>query len=371
MPNQPITVPFVSFRPMERELDANLRGAFDRVLQNSWYIEGREDEAFEKAFADYCGAAYCIGCGNGLDSLVLILKALGIGPGDEVIVPSNTFIATVLAVSYAEAVPVLVEPQLATYNIDPNRIEAAITPRTKAIIAVHLYGQCAEMDAINTIAKAHGLKVIEDAAQAHGATWQGRRAGSLADAAGFSFYPGKNLGALGDAGCVTTNDPDLAKKVRALGNYGSDFKYHHIYKGQNSRLDELQAAFLAAKLPHLDRMNARRRQIAARYCAGITNPAVVLPTVAEGCEHVYHIFAVRSQARDALEAHLNALGIGTNKHYPTPIHLQGAYRELGLGPGALPIAEEISATELSLPMYYGMTEEQVQAVIDAVNSFKE
>lgn len=371
MPNQPITVPFVSFRPMERELDANLRGAFDRVLQNSWYIEGREDEAFEKAFADYCGAAYCIGCGNGLDSLVLILKALGIGPGDEVIVPSNTFIATVLAVSYAGAAPVLVEPQLATYNIDPNRIEAAITPRTKAIIAVHLYGQCAEMDAINTIAKAHGLKVIEDAAQAHGATWQGRRAGSLADAAGFSFYPGKNLGALGDAGCVTTNDPDLAKKVRALGNYGSDFKYHHIYKGQNSRLDELQAAFLAAKLPHLDRMNARRRQIAARYCAGITNPAVVLPTVAEGCEHVYHIFAVRSQARDALEAHLNALGIGTNKHYPTPIHLQGAYRELGLGPGALPIAEEISATELSLPMYYGMTEEQVQAVIDAVNSFKE
>lgn len=371
MPNQPITVPFVSFRPMERELDANLRGAFDRVLQNSWYIEGREDEAFEKAFADYCGAAYCIGCGNGLDSLVLILKALGIGPGDEVIVPSNTFIATVLAVSYAGAAPVLVEPQLATYNIDPNRIEAAITPRTKAIMAVHLYGQCAEMDAINTIAKAHGLKVIEDAAQAHGATWQGRRAGNLADAAGFSFYPGKNLGALGDAGCVTTNDPDLAKKVRALGNYGSDFKYHHIYKGQNSRLDELQAAFLAAKLPHLDRMNARRRQIAARYCAGITNPAVVLPTVAEGCEHVYHIFAVRSQARDALEAHLNSLGIGTNKHYPTPIHLQGAYRELGLGPGALPIAEEISATELSLPMYYGMTEEQVQAVIDAVNSFKE
>ena len=371
MPNQPITVPFVSFRPMERELDANLRGAFDRVLQNSWYIEGREDEAFEKAFADYCGAAYCIGCGNGLDSLVLILKALGIGPGDEVIVPSNTFIATVLAVSYAGAAPVLVEPQLATYNIDPNRIEAAITPRTKAIMAVHLYGQCAEMDAINTIAKAHGLKVIEDAAQAHGATWQGRRAGNLADAAGFSFYPGKNLGALGDAGCVTTNDPDLAQKVRALGNYGSDFKYHHIYKGQNSRLDELQAAFLAAKLPHLDRMNARRRQIAARYCAGITNPAVVLPTVAEGCEHVYHIFAVRNQARDALEAHLNSLGIGTNKHYPTPIHLQGAYRELGLGPGALPIAEEISATELSLPMYYGMTEEQVQAVIDAVNSFKE
>ena len=371
MANSPISVPFVSFRPMEKELDGALRAAFDRVLQNSWYIEGREDAAFEEAFARYCGTDYCVGCGNGLDSLVLILKALGIGAGDEVIVPSNTFIATVLAISYTGAAPVLVEPLLATYNLDPNRIEAAITPRTKAIIAVHLYGQCAQMDAITTIAKAHGLKVIEDAAQAHGAIWQGRRAGSLGDAAGFSFYPGKNLGALGDAGCVTTSDPDLAKKVRALGNYGSDAKYHHIYKGQNSRLDELQAAFLAAKLPHLDRMNAERRRIAARYRAEITNPAVVLPTVAEGCEHVYHIFAVRCKARDGLEAHLNALGIGTNKHYPTPIHLQGAYRELGLGRGALPIAEEISATELSLPMYYGMTEEQVQAVIDAVNSFKE
>lgn len=371
MSNPPISVPFVSFRPLEKELDADLRGAFDRVLANSWYIEGREDEAFEKAFAAYCGVEYCIGCGNGLDSLVLILKAMGIGPGDEVIVPSNTFIATVLAISYAGAEPVLVEPRLATYNLDPDRIEAAVTPRTKAIMAVYLYGQCAEMDAICTIAKAHGLKVIEDAAQAHGATWKGRRAGGLGDAAGFSFYPGKNLGALGDAGCVTTNDPDLAKKVRALGNYGSDYKYHHIYKGQNSRLDELQAAFLAAKLPHLDRMNAERRRIAACYCAGITNPAVILPTVAEGCEHVYHIFAVRCRNRDALEAHLHERGIGTNKHYPTPIHLQGAYRELGLARGALPIAEEISATELSLPMYYGMTGEQVQAVIDAVNSYKE
>ena len=370
MPDQPIQVPFVSFRPMERELDSELRAAFARVLQNSWYIEGREDEAFEQAFARYCGADLCVGCGNGLDALVLILKALGIGPGDEVIVPSNTFIATVLAVSYAGATPVFVEPLLETYNIDPDRIEAAVTPRTKAIIAVHLYGQCARMDAIRTIADAHGLKVIGDAAQAHGATWKGRRAGSLGDAAGFSFYPGKNLGALGDAGCVTTSDPDLAKKVRALGNYGSDFKYHHIYKGQNSRLDELQAAFLAAKLPHLDAMNAERRRIAARYRAGITNPAVVLPTVDEHCEHVWHIFAVRCAARDALEAHLTARGIGTNKHYPTPIHLQGAYRELGIPKGALPLAEEISATELSLPMYYGMTEEQVQAVIDAVNSFR-
>ena len=235
MSETPVTVPFVSFRPMERELDADLCGAFARVLDNSWYIGGREDAAFEKAFADYCGVRHCVGCGNGLDALVLILKAMGIGPGDEVIAPSNTFIATVLAISYAGAAPVLVEPTLESYNIDPARIEAAVTPRTKAIMAVHLYGQCAPMDEINAIAHAHGLKVIEDAAQAHGATYKGRRAGSLGDAAGFSFYPGKNLGALGDAGCVTTNDDALAERIRALGNYGSDYKYHHVYKGQNSR----------------------------------------------------------------------------------------------------------------------------------------
>ena len=238
-------------------------------------------------------------------------------------------------------------------------------------MAVHLYGQCADMDPIFEIARAHGLKVVEDAAQAHGATYKGRRAGSWGDAAGFSFYPGKNLGALGEAGCVTTSDKALAEKIRALGNYGSDYKYHHIYKGQNSRLDEMQAAFLAAKLPHLDAMNAQRRTIAARYFAEITNPAVTLPTVMPGCEHVFHIFAVRCKNRDALEKHLNERGVGTNKHYPTPIHLQGAYKELGIPAGALPLAEEISATELSLPMYYGMTEEPVTAVIDAVNRFKE
>ena len=255
----PVTVPFVSFRPMERELDAELRGAFARVLDNSWYIGGREDAAFEKAFAAYCGVRHCIGCGNGLDALVLILKAMGIGPGDEVIAPSNTFIATVLAISYAGATPVLVEPTLASYNIDPARIEAAVTPRTKAIMAVHLYGQCAPMDEINAIAKTHGLKVIDDAPQAHGAAYKGRRAGSLGDAAGFSFYPGKNLGALGDAGCVTTNDDALAEKIRALGNYGSDYKYHHIYKGQNSRLDELQALLRQPK-------SEARGQAAASRC---------------------------------------------------------------------------------------------------------
>ena len=362
-----MTVPFVSFRPLEAELNAPLRAAFDRVLQNSWYIEGQEDAAFERAFADYCGTDFCIGCGNGLDALVLILKAYGIGPGDEVIVPSNTFIATVLAVSYCGASPVLVEPDIATYNIDPTLVEAAVTPRTKAIMAVHLYGQPADMDALRTIADAHGLRLIEDAAQAHGATYHGKRTGGLGDAAGFSFYPGKNLGALGDAGAVTTNDGDLAARIRALGNYGSDRKYHPIYKGQNTRLDELQAAFLAAKLPELDRMNEFRREVAARYRSEIHHPGVILPTVAPGCTHVWHIFPVRCRQRDALERHLTAAGIGVNKHYPTPIHTQGAYPELsGL---SLPLAEEISATELSLPMYYGMTPEQVSAVIEAVNRF--
>lgn len=361
-------VPYVSFLPMERELDAALVGAFQRVYHNSWYIEGPEDAAFEAAFAEYCGAKYCVGCGNGLDALLLILKGYGIGPGDEVILPSNTYIATALAVSYTGAAPVLVEPRLATFNLDPTLVDAAVTPRTKAILAVHLYGQAAEMEPLRAIADRHGLKLIEDAAQSHGALYQGRRVGGLADAAGFSFYPGKNLGALGDAGCVTTNDAQLAAKVRALGNYGSDYKYHHIYQGHNSRLDELQAAFLAAKLPHLDRMNAERRRIAARYLAGIRHPEVALPTVLPQCEPVWHIFAVRTPRRDALEAWLNQNGVGTNKHYPIPIHLQGAYKGLGLAQGALPLAEEISATQLSLPLFYGMTEEQVDWVIGLVNS---
>ena len=226
------------------------------------------------------------------------------------------------------------------------------------------------MDAIMAIAKKHHLYVIEDCAQAHGATWKGQRVGSFGDAAGFSFYPGKNLGALGDAGAVVTNNDELAAKVRALGNYGSDYKYHHIYKGNNSRLDELQAAFLSAKLPHLERMNADRRRISARYSAEIVNPKVHLPVVLPDCVPVWHIFAVRCDERDALETHLNARGIGTNKHYPIPMHLQECYRDLGLAPGALPLAEEISRTELSLPMYYGMTDDEISAVIDAVNSFK-
>ena len=363
-------IPFSSFLPMERDLEQDLRGAFDRVFRRSWYIGGAEDEAFEQAFADYCGARHCIGVGNGLDALMLVLKALDIDAGDEVIVPSSTFIATALAVTYVGAKVVFVEPDIHTCNIDPARIEGAITEHTRAIMPVHLYGQACDMDPIMAIARSHGLKVVEDCAQAHGATYKGRRVGTFGDAAGFSFYPGKNLGALGDAGAVVTNDDALAERVRALGNYGSDYKYHHIYKGNNSRLDELQAAFLLAKLPHLDRMNAERRRIADRYISGMHNPRVELPCVRADCVPVWHIFAVRCDGRDALEQYLEARGIGTNKHYPIPMHLQECYRDLGFKRGDFPIAEAISATELSLPMYYGMTEGEIEYVSDAINAFE-
>lgn len=363
-------VPFVSFKPMERELNQELKDAFDRVLQHSRYIAGEEDRYFEQAFAEYCGTEYCVGVGNGLDALMLSLKALEIGPGDEVIVPSNTYIATALAVTYVGAKPVFVEPDIRTFNINPTKIEEAVTDRTKAIMPVHLYGQACEMDPILDIARKYRLYVVEDCAQAHGATDQGRKVGTFGDIAGFSFYPGKNLGALGDAGAVITNDRNLAEKVRALGNYGSDFKYHHIYKGNNSRLDELQAGFLTVKLPHLDRMNAERRRIANRYLTEIHNPEILLPTVREDCLPVWHVFGIRCKERDELEKYLNDRGIGTNKHYPIPMHLQECYRDLGIKRGDFPIAEEISATELSLPMYYGMTEEQIDYVISAVNAFK-
>ena len=366
-----MNVPFVSFKPLEKELDQQLRAAFARVFENSWYIDGKEDKAFEEAFAAYCNTKYCVGNGNGLDALMLALKALDIGAGDEVIVPSNTFIATALAVTYCGATPVFVEPDIRTYNIDPALIEEKITPKTKAIMPVHLYGQACDMDPIMAIAKKHGLYVIEDCAQAHGATYTGKVIGSFGDAAGFSFYPGKNLGALGDAGATVTNNKELADKIRALGNYGSDYKYHHIYKGNNSRLDELQAAFLSAKLPLMDKVNENRRKIADRYLKGITNPNIILPYVPEYAVPVWHLFAIRCQNRDALADYLASKGIGTNKHYPIAMHLQDCYADLGIEEGALPIAEEISATELSLPIYYGMSEEEIDYVIDAVNQFEE
>ena len=362
-------IPFATFLPMEKELNDDLRGAFDRVLTRSWYIGGPEDEAFEKEFAAYCGAGYCVGVGNGLDALMLILKALGIGPGDEVIVPSNTYIATALAVTYTGARPVLAEPDIRTFNIHPDLIEPMITEKTRAIMPVHLYGQACEMDPILKTAEKFGLKVIEDCAQAHGATYKGKKVGTFGVAAGFSFYPGKNLGALGDAGAVITDDPELAEKIRAMGNYGSDYKYHHIYKGNNSRLDELQAAFLSAKLVHMDRINAERRRIADRYLNEIKNEKIILPKVEDDMVPVWHIFGIRSENRDELEKYLNEKGIGTNKHYPIPMHLQECYADFGYKQGDFPIAEEISRTELSMPMYYGMTEDEISYVIRTVNMF--
>lgn len=362
-------VPFVSFLPLEHELDTELRAAFERVYKRSWYIGGVEDEAFEKAFAEYCGTKYCVGTGNGLDALMLALKAFGIGEGDEVIVPSNTYIATALAVTYVGAKPVFVEPRLETFNINPDLIEQAVTEKTKAIMPVHLYGQACEMDPIMAVARKHNLIVIEDCAQAHGATYKGKKIGTFGDAAGFSFYPGKNLGALGDAGAVVTDNQEAADMIRALGNYGSDYKYHHIYKGNNSRLDELQAAFLSAKLPLLEKVNKDRRAIADRYLSGIKNEKIILPAVPSDMTPVWHIFAVRCEERDDLEKHLKEKGIGTNKHYPIPMHLQECYKDLGFCEGSFPIAEEISKTELSLPMYYGMTDDEVNYVISAVNEF--
>lgn len=363
-------VPFVSFETMHEEIKDEIYQEFDRVYTSNWFIQGDSLKQFEENYAEFCGAKYCVGTGNGLEALRLVLEAYGIGEGDEVIVPANTFIATALAVTYTGAKLILVEPDEETFTIAPAKIEEKITDKTKAFMAVHLYGQAADMDAICEIAKKHNVKVIEDAAQAQGALYRGKRVGALGDAAGFSFYPGKNLGALGDAGAVTTNDKELADKVRMLGNYGSDYKYHHIYKGTNSRLDEMQAAFLNVKLKRLDKWNAYRRQIADLYEAGITNPKIRKPQVAEYAEPVWHLYAVRTEERDALAEYLKEKGIGTTIHYPYPIHLHEAYRDLNIAKGSFPISEKIADTELSLPMYYGISREQVQYVIDVINNWQ-
>ena len=364
-------IPFATFKPMHDEIRKDLDQAYNKVIDSNYFIQGKECELFEKEFADYCNAKYCVGVATGLDALYLILRAMNIGNGDEVIVPSNTYIATALAVSYCGAKPIFVEPELETYNINPDLIEEKITDQTKAIIAVHLQGRPADMDAVNEIAKKHNLYVIEDAAQAHGTEYKGQKVGTLSDAAGFSFYPGKNLGALGDGGAVVTNNKEIADKVRALGNYGSDYKYHHIYKGTNSRLDEIQSAFLRCKLPHLDKCNEYRRNVANKYFEGIKNPLIKLPLKdSEDYRHIYHVFVIRCDKRDELEKYLNENGIGTVKHYPIPMHLQEAYKDLNIKEGSLPIAEEISKTVLSIPMYYGMTDEEVNYVIDKLNAFK-
>ena len=364
-------VEFCSFKPMHDEIKKKLDNAYARVLNSSYFIQGKECSKFEEEFASYCDCKHCVGVATGLDAIYLILKALNIGVGDEVIVPSNTFIATALAVSYVGATPIFVEPEIETFNINPAKIEEKITSKTKAIIPVHLQGRPADMDPILKIAKKHNLKVVEDAAQAHGALYKGRKVGSLGDAAAFSFYPGKNLGALGDAGCVLTNNEDIANMIRALGNYGSDYKYHHIYKGTNSRLDELQSAFLREKLPHLDKWNAYRNKVALKYFNGIKNPNIILPPKTDkDFNHVYHVFVIRCKRRDELEKYLNDNGILTVKHYPIPMHLQLAYSDLNLKEGDLPIAEEISKTVLSIPMFYGITDEQVDFVIEKINQFK-
>lgn len=363
------TVKFNVFDVMHGEIKDELNDAFQRVLNKDWYILGKEDENFEKNFAEYCGCKHAIGCGNGLEALRLILQAYEIGVGDEVIIPSNTFIATALAVTYLGAKVVFVEPELDTYLIDPTKIEEKITKNTKAIIAVHLYGQTCDMDPIMELAKKYDLKVIEDAAQAHGALYKGRIVGSLGDAAGFSFYPGKNLGALGDAGAVTTNDDELAEKIRAYANYGSDYKYHHIYQGTNSRLDEIQAAFLDCKLKYLNKWNSRRKDIADFYLKNIKNEKIVLPVVKEYADPVWHIFAVRTENRDEFEKYLNDNGIQTTIHYPIPMHLQGAYSYLNMNEGDLPICEKISKEEISIPMYYGLTDEEIKYVVDVINKF--
>lgn len=362
-------IPFNSFSQMHSELCPEITSAFEKVLASGWFIESKEKALFEAKFAEYCGASCCVGVGNGLDALRLILQGMGIGYGDEVIVPATTFIATALAVTYTGATPVFVEVDSELYTIDTNRIEEKISDKTKAIIAVHLYGQCCDMDSITGIARNYGIKVIEDAAQAHGATYKMRKAGSLGDAAAFSFYPGKNLGALGDGGAVITNNKELAEKIRALSNYGAIKKYHHIYKGTNSRLDELQAAFLNTKMPHLDAWNEWRDSVANRYLSEIINPLITLPRKAEYASHVWHIFAVRCKYRDELAEFLMGCGVETAIHYPIAIHMQGAYADLGLSKGTFPIAEEIADTELSLPIYYGITDDEVSYIIEKVNSF--
>ena len=361
-----MSISFLDLKAINLRHRDDLHAALDAVLDAGWFIGGKQSQAFEEEFAAYCGAGHAVGVSNGLDALHLILRAMDIGAGDEVIVPSNTFIATWLAVSHAGARPVPVEPRPDTHNIDPNAIERAITPKTRAIIAVHLYGQPADMDPINALARKHGLKVIEDAAQAHGATYKGRRAGSLGDAAGFSFYPGKNLGALGDAGAVTSNDPELIRKIRVLGNYGSSIKYQHVEAGYNCRLDELQAAFLRVKLRHMDADNARRGAIAARYSAALRG--LTLPVLQADATSAWHLYVVTTDRRDALQERLGKEGVGTMIHYPTAPHLQAAYASLGFGQGDFPVAEALQGQVLSLPISPVMSDDEVEQVIQRCNA---
>ena len=362
-------IPFLDVKATYVELREELDQAYHRVMDSGWFILGDEVTRFESELAAACGAAHCVGVANGLDALVLILRGYAIGAGDEVIVPSNTYIATWLSITAAGAVPVPVEPDERTHNLDPARVAAAITPRTRAILPVHLYGQPADVDPLLDLARAHGLKVIEDAAQAHGARYKGRLVGGLGDAAAFSLYPGKNLGAFGDAGAITTSDADLAARLRLLRNYGSRVKYEHEIQGGNSRLDELQSAFLRVKLTHLTAWNARRLAVARVYDEGLADvPGLVLPHVPAWASPVFHLYVVRHPRRDALQKHLAASGVGTLIHYPTPPHRSGAYAA-SFDPAAFPLATRLGAEVLSLPMGPHLGEDAAREVVRAARSF--
>jgi dTDP-4-amino-4,6-dideoxygalactose transaminase len=365
-------IPFLDLKLINSQYKDELIEVAMRVINSGWYIQGQECNQFEKEFADYCGSEHCIGVGNGLDALTLIFRAykeLGkLNEGDEVIVPANTYIASILSITDNNLIPVLIEPDIESYNLSVYEIEKNITSNTKAILAVHLYGQLAEMPAINEIAKKYNLLVIEDSAQAHGASLQGKKAGNWGDASGFSFYPGKNLGALGDAGAVTTNDLQLAKTIRAIGNYGSHQKYENLYQGVNSRLDEIQAAFLRVKLKYLDNEIGTRRKIAKTYLQNIKNPIIQLPEYENDLQHVFHLFVVRCAFRDDLQEYLKNEGIGTLIHYPIPPHQQKAFREWN--DYHFPISEKIHNEILSLPISPVMTDDQVRLVIELINKFK-
>lgn len=345
------------------EIDSRIKD----ILDKGWYLQGEENENFTKNFANFCGTKFALGVANGLDALNLIIKAYGFGNGDEIIVPANTYIATILAISENGCIPILVEPDIKTYNINPDSIEEKITSKTKAIMVVHLYGQAVQMEKIWKIAKKYNLKIIEDSAQAHGAIYQENRTGNLGDASGFSFYPGKNLGCMGDGGAVTTNDEELFNKIKAIANYGSDRKYHHIYKGVNSRLDEIQAAVLDIKLKHLDSDNNKRREISKYYRENIKNSKIILPDTYDEKSHVWHIFAVRTHNRDEFQKYLTEKGIQTIIHYPTPPHKQGAYKEWNNL--SFPITEEIHNTILSLPISPVMTDSEIEKVVEVVNEY--
>ena len=365
-----MNIPFLNFQPMHEQIRSEMHQAFSDVYDSYWYVMGEKLQTFEASYAKYNQTKYCVGVSNGLDALILALQALNIGKGDEVIVPSNTYIASVIAITTVGATPVFVEPRIDTYNINPELIEQKITKRTKAIMPVHLYGQACEMDYIMKLAEAYDLYVVEDNAQAHGSSYNGKLTGSFGHANGVSFYPGKNLGALGDAGAVTTNKEEIAEKIKALRNYGSHKKYHNDYVGLNRRLDELQAALLSVKLQYLNDWTQERKEIAETYNQSLVGSNLILPKLASNADHVYHLYVVRTSKREELQEHLNNKGVGTLIHYPIPPHLQKAYKYLGYKKGDFPIAEELANTSISLPLWVGIEKNQLETISNLIKKFE-